>query len=316
MCQEMPDRAVIQKIQHGSPDEQAAALRALYLRYHTLVRRHVTGHVAPTDAADVEQDAWKEVIASARKVELRSESARGWILGILRRVVARHFGRPTPEQQLLDEDIGSSFRVAEAVERSQTILEFRKAWRALTPEQRVVVFLADIVGAPVSEVIRWTGGSRQAIYQMHRRAREAIQASMELIERGGEPESEWLESFAHTNIVIDLRPDLSEEEHHFLAKATGVQPGALFDSFEVGMALFVEATEEYLEELLRQPAVFRLALLSREGLEEYLAATGEGCDVYLFQMTLEGNCLTIDARSRPLKTRTGWRLLPEREGAE
>ena len=313
--QEMLDGALIDKIQHSSPDERAEAVRALYLKCEGLVRTYVGQRIHPSDAADVEHDVWGEIISSAGRVRLRSESARGWVIGIARRVGAGYYQRRAPEQETIDEATESAFRVPEAVERREAIRTLRAAWRALTPEQRLVVFLADVVGAPISEVIRWVGRSRQAIYAMHTRAKEAILSLMELIESGEEPESEWLESVPHTNMVIDLHPDLSDEEREFLARIAHIKPAQLFESFEVGMALFIEPSQQYLETLDRWTDIFHLVLLSRQGLDEYLAEDGESCDVYLFEMTIEENGLTVDRRARPLKTRAGWRLVPDNEGS-
>ncbi len=54
---------------------------------------------------------------------------------------------------------------------------------------------------------------------------------------------------------------------------------------------------ELLRKLAKRSGLSHLALLSREGLEEYLRRTGEGCDIYLLEMTLDGNRPTIDPSS-------------------
>ncbi|MBC7264772.1 MAG: sigma-70 family RNA polymerase sigma factor [Chloroflexi bacterium] len=315
MAEEKSDRLLFEAIQYGSPPERKAAEEALHSRYKDVVRRHIRRNVPPPDAVDLEQTVWMEVIQGARKVRLRFESAAPWILGIARKKVAEFYRRPKPPTSSLQEGMASEGRIAEPLEERENILELRMAWRALTPEQRLVVFLADIVGAPLSEVARWVGRSEQAIYEMHRRAKEAIRSLLWDIQQGHEPQSQWLAPSSHTYVVIDLHPALGLGELQFLAEGTGVEPDLLLDSFEFGMALYVERTPEYLEAVDRHFALFHLVLLSREGLEEYLAGTGEGCDAYVFQMTLEDDCLTPDPRYQALKMRAGWRLRPT-EGPE
>lgn len=314
MKDEQSDKLLLKRIREESPLRRVAAQSALYDKYRDPVHNYLRSHLPPSAVEDLDQMVWTAIIEGSLTVRLDSEDARDWIMGIAQKKVADYYRhRERVSEEVVSQVVDRERRIPKMVERWESIIELRKAWRALTPEQRLVFFLADIAEVPVSEVIRWVGCSRQAIYEMHRRARQAIRSSMALIQQGGEPQSEWLEPTAHTNMVIDLHPALLEEEQELLANATGVQPDRLLDNFEFGMTLLVEPTAEYLEQLDRRTGIFHLALLSHDGLEEYLAGTGEGCDIYLFDMTLDRNRLTIDPQSRPLKTLTGWRLWPADE---
>ena len=127
---------------------------------------------------------------------------------------------------------------------------------------------------------------------------------------------EFTEFFPFTKLTNYFDDLVTITPGKFLAEGIEVSPSELSDRFEFGMTLHLEATQEYLETVDHHFGVFHVILMEREGLDEYLAGTGEGKAAYVFQMTVHGNRLTPDPRYQTLKLRAGWRAPADEESSE
>lgn len=301
------DMLLINKIQEGSPLQRTAAQSTLYDKYRAAVRNYLQSRLPPSAVEDLDQTVWTAIIEGSLTVGLESGDARNWIIGIAHKKVADYYrNQKKSSEHAVSHVVDRKRRIPKMVERRESIIELRKAWRALTPEQRLVIFLSDILGVPVREVIRWIGRPKQTVYSIRHRAKRALREHLKRQRDGLEPDSPWLIPDPHHYIVGDLHPHFSQPEACALSKKLGVSPTELESKYEFGFTLYIHPSEEYLDVIDYGETLFQLVLLPRESWDNLIEKETRQASLVSFPMVFEGETLTIATAPSPSHVEIGW----------
>jgi RNA polymerase sigma-70 factor, ECF subfamily len=135
-------------------------------------------------AADVFQDAWLDAISHIEQFDPQRGELRGWLFGIARHRVARHW-----RQRLARGDAAAAARVEISVEildgavapdavlaHLEQAAIVQASLLALPPERRQVLVDKYVEGLSVSQIAARTGKSPKAVESLLSRARDQFRA--------------------------------------------------------------------------------------------------------------------------------------------
>jgi len=179
---ELSDRALVSAIADGD----AAALGALYDRYHLDVYRFVARLARPDDADDFVQSTFLEAHRSAPR--FRGDAAvKTWLFGIAANLVRTHFRHEQRTRRAHDSLEVMPKRPptdpGEAVTRDRQHKWLDAAIQRLSPALREAYVLCVVEEMPGKDAARALGIREASLWRRLHDARDALRAAIEEMQR-------------------------------------------------------------------------------------------------------------------------------------
>jgi RNA polymerase sigma-70 factor, ECF subfamily len=168
------DSALLSRAIAHAKEQDADALRFLYVRFADDVCRHVQTILRDRHAAeDVTQTIFSNLLAKMRHYQPREVPFKGWLLRVAHDAAVDHVRsrRMIPFAEPRARDAGAETRL----ERCRSL---RLALERLSPEQREVLVLRHIAGLTPPEIAQRLNKSERAINGLHHRGRGALKATL------------------------------------------------------------------------------------------------------------------------------------------
>jgi RNA polymerase sigma-70 factor (ECF subfamily) len=155
-------------------DGDGAALQDLYVRYSGPVYRHIRAVIRDEhEAQDLTQIVFLKLVAALRGYDPSHGPFRPWLLRVARNLAIDQIRRrhAVPSDRLPDEAMCDETRA----ERARAI---QTALASLSPAQREVLVLRQIVGLLPSEIAARMDRTEGSVHALHHRARASMRASL------------------------------------------------------------------------------------------------------------------------------------------
>jgi RNA polymerase sigma-70 factor, ECF subfamily len=167
-------RRTQQAIARVVEDGDGEALQDLYLRYSGPVYRHIRAVIRDEhEAQDLTQIVFLKLIAALRGYDPRHGPFRPWLMRVARNLAIDQIRRrhAVPADSLPDEATCDETRR----ERARALYE---ALAGLSPAQREVLVLRQMVGLLPSEIAERMDRTEGSVHALHHRARASMRASL------------------------------------------------------------------------------------------------------------------------------------------